>query len=69
LKDYTKDAVIFCADAIAFSEAINTILATDNEQQKAERQAVANENTWDASADKLVEIMEKELQLKYPDKA
>ena len=69
LKDYTKNAVVFCADATSFSEAISTILITDNEESKVERQAVANENTWDASADKLVEIMEKELQLKYPDKA
>ncbi|WP_461464863.1 glycosyltransferase [Mucilaginibacter sp.] len=69
LKDYTKDAVTFCADAIAFNQAINTTLATDNEQNKAERQAVANENTWDASANRLVEIIEKELGLKYQDNA
>jgi len=69
LKDYTKNAVVFCADAVAFTESINTILITDNEGSKVERQAVANENTWDASADKLVKIVEKELQLKYPDKA
>ncbi len=57
LRDYTKDVVVFCADAAAFNMAINTILATDNEQNKAERQAVANENTWDASANRLVEII------------
>jgi len=69
LKDYTKNAVVFCADASAFTQAINTILTTDNKQRKVERQAVANENTWDASADKLVEIIEKELRFKYPNKA
>jgi teichuronic acid biosynthesis glycosyltransferase TuaH len=69
LRDYTKDAVVFCANATAFNIAINTILATDNEQNKADRQAVANENTWDASANRLVEIIEQELRLKYPDKA
>ena len=69
LRDYTKDVVVFCADAAAFNMAINTILATDNEQNKAERQAVANENTWDASANRLVEIIEQELRLKYQDKA
>jgi len=68
LKDYTKDAVLFCANAATFNIAINNILATDNEQNKAERQAVANENTWGASADKLVEIIEKELRLKYQEK-
>jgi len=69
LKDYTKDVVVFCADATAFNQAINTILATDNEQNKAERQAVANENTWDASATRLIEIIEKELRLKYQEKS
>ena len=69
LSDYTKDVVVFCSDAATFNIAINTILATDNEQNKAERQAVANENTWDASANRLVEIIEKELRLKYSDKA
>jgi len=69
LRDYTKDVVVFCADATTFNMAINTILATDNEQNEAKRQAVANENTWDASANRLVEIIEQELRLKYQDKA
>jgi len=69
LSDYTKDVVVFCSDAATFNIAINTILATDNEQNKVERQTVANENTWDASANRLVEIIEKELRLKYSDKA
>jgi teichuronic acid biosynthesis glycosyltransferase TuaH len=64
LKDYTEDAVSFCADATSFTNALNTILATDSDEQKAERLTVANKNTWDASAKLMVEILEKELELK-----
>jgi teichuronic acid biosynthesis glycosyltransferase TuaH len=65
LKDYTKDAVIFCADAEQFSDAITNVLNTDNLEKLAKRREVANENTWEASAEHLMEIISKEFKLKY----
>jgi len=65
LKDYTKDAVIFCADAEEFSAAITNVLTTDNAEKLSKRRDVANENTWEASAERLMEIIGKELKLKY----
>lgn len=64
LKEYTQNTVVFCSDAYAFNQAIINVLATDNKIKQDERLAVANENTWDASADRLWEIIEKELELK-----
>jgi teichuronic acid biosynthesis glycosyltransferase TuaH len=65
LKDYTKDAVVFCADAEQFSAAITTVLNTDNAEKLTKRQEVANENTWEASAERLIGIIGRELKLKY----
>ncbi len=65
LSDYTKETVIFCSDAEAFSNAINDELNSDTEQKLNERMKVANENTWEASANRLMDIIGTELKLKY----
>ncbi|MXV16177.1 glycosyltransferase [Hufsiella ginkgonis] len=48
LKEFTKDAVVYCSDADAFSAAISTILKEDNGDREKERLAIASENTWEA---------------------
>lgn len=64
LKDYTYGVVCFCGDAEAFSDAINSILKTDNAEKKAGRLAVAQKNTWEIRADEIEALIKKGLKQK-----
>lgn len=57
LKEFTGNAVRYCADAAEFSAAINEVLVTDSAAKKEERVAIATENTWDRRIDQMAEII------------
>ncbi|MEO6684361.1 MAG: glycosyltransferase [Dyadobacter sp.] len=57
LNEFTKGYVEFCSNPESFSEAIISALKNDNAQLKAERVAVAADNTWESRIDKMAEII------------
>ncbi len=63
LSDFTKDTVIYCDTAQAFSEAVTRLLKPD-EEMKAKRIAVAAENTWEERAREFSELINNKLYSK-----
>jgi teichuronic acid biosynthesis glycosyltransferase TuaH len=57
LQDFTKECVKYCSDAESFSDAINVALTSDSEDERAERVAVAADNTWEKRIDSMAEII------------
>lgn len=47
LKDFTRDAVAYCATSTDFNEAIASSLQNNDQAQVAERLKIASENTWE----------------------
>ena len=57
LKEFTKDTVYYCNDAITFSKAINTAL-TENSSEKADKRLkVAEENTWEKRVNEIATLL------------
>lgn len=57
LSEFTKGYVEFCSDPECFSDAINTALRSDNDQLRAERVAVAADNTWENRINTMSDII------------
>ncbi|WP_017259307.1 glycosyltransferase [Pedobacter arcticus] len=64
LNDQTKDTVPFCATADEFSDAINDALDNDNEEKKAKRLIVAQNNTWEKRGDEFSNLLAENLKAK-----
>lgn len=64
LNDQTKDTVPFCANADEFSNAINDALNNDNEEKKAKRLVVAQNNTWEKRGDEFSNLLAENLKAK-----
>ncbi|RZK65236.1 MAG: glycosyltransferase, partial [Pedobacter sp.] len=47
LKDFTREAVLYCTNAEDFSSSITYYLENDDEESKQSRLLIAAENTWD----------------------
>ncbi|HTN21157.1 MAG TPA: glycosyltransferase [Pelobium sp.] len=58
LNEQTEGTVPFCANADEFSNAINDVLTNDNEEKKAQRLAIAKNNTWDKRANEFSDLLE-----------
>jgi teichuronic acid biosynthesis glycosyltransferase TuaH len=61
IEEFTNGTVLFCEDADSFSNAIENILATDNEEKKLARIAIAAENTWDKRASDISSLINSNL--------
>jgi glycosyltransferase involved in cell wall biosynthesis len=64
LNEQTEGTVPFCANADEFSVAINEVLTNDNEEKKAQRLAVAKNNTWDKRANEFSDLLEANFKAK-----
>ncbi|MCF0055780.1 glycosyltransferase [Dyadobacter sp. CY356] len=64
LNEFTKGYVEFCSSPDHFSEAINTALRSDNDELRAERVAVAADNTWDNRINKISDVIYNTLVVK-----
>lgn len=64
LNEQTQGTVPFCGSADEFSDAINDALTNDNDEKKAQRLAVAKNNTWDKRADEFSVLLEKNFKAK-----
>ncbi|TDQ12007.1 glycosyltransferase family protein [Pedobacter metabolipauper] len=57
LKEFTKDAVLYCGNAEDFTAAVNFYLENDNEAAKQERLSIASENTWEKRISQLSTLL------------
>ncbi len=62
LKEFTRDAVKYCSDAVSFTNAMNDILANDNLANRKQRLFVAQQNTWEIRAKEIDELIDAELK-------
>lgn len=62
LKDFTKDVVVYCNDAISFSDAINDCLISKDDNKK--RIALAEENTWEKRGNDISILLDKYFEQK-----
>jgi glycosyltransferase involved in cell wall biosynthesis len=61
LKEFTKDTVVYCTTAHAFSEAINRALTGNEDIMLPKRLAVAAHNTWAKRGDEFSAILKTSL--------
>lgn len=57
LKEFTKDTVYYCSDAITFSKAINTALIENSSEKTDKRLKVAEENTWEKRVNEIATLL------------
>ena len=59
LKDFTREAVLYCTNAEDFSSSITYYLENDDEESKQSRLLIAAENTWDKRMDEFGNLLNK----------
>lgn len=64
LKDFTQNAVSYCANADELSKALTDAIENETIERKNERIKIAEENTWERRAKEFSDILEKSLKEK-----